>query len=133
MTPAPIQPQPRCSRTPCRTGQFPPISATTARTNNTIERATATGQSLETHAHNMGDRGAAAPGARAGTPGAAAGGVAVASGAAGPSERSDQQTNRGSAGAVHRCWCSTPVAYRRRNVVERCFNRLEQYRAIATC
>ncbi|MFQ6229621.1 transposase [Nocardia sp. NPDC002869] len=25
-----------------------------------------------------------------------------------------------------------PVAYRRRNVVERCFNRLKQYRAIAT-
>jgi transposase len=25
-----------------------------------------------------------------------------------------------------------PVAYKRRNVVERCFNRLKQYRAIAT-
>ncbi|WP_431972530.1 transposase, partial [Nocardia sp. bgisy134] len=25
-----------------------------------------------------------------------------------------------------------PTAYRRRNVVERCFNRLKQYRAIAT-
>ncbi len=25
-----------------------------------------------------------------------------------------------------------PTAFRRRNVVERCFNRLEQYRAIAT-
>lgn len=40
MTPSPAQSQPRCSRTPCQTSQAPPISATAARTNNRIERAT---------------------------------------------------------------------------------------------
>jgi transposase len=48
-------------------------------------------------------------------------------------ERVDQQANRrrrGSAGG--RPSVFDPVAYRRRNVVERCFNRLKQYRAIAT-
>ncbi|TLF97524.1 IS5/IS1182 family transposase, partial [Nocardia cyriacigeorgica] len=44
-----------------------------------------------------------------------------------------QQANRhrrGSAGG--RPPTFDPMAYRRRNVVERCFNRLKQYRAIAT-
>lgn len=48
-------------------------------------------------------------------------------------ERADQQANRrrrGTAGG--RPPTFDPVAYRRRNVVERCFNRLKQYRAIAT-
>lgn len=48
-------------------------------------------------------------------------------------ERVDQQANRrrrGSGGG--RPPVFDPVAYRRRNVVERCFNRLKQYRAIAT-
>ena len=48
-------------------------------------------------------------------------------------ERSDQQANRrrrGSAGG--RPPAFDPLVYRRRNVVERCFNRLKQYRAIAT-
>ena len=48
-------------------------------------------------------------------------------------ERADQQANRarrGSAGG--RPPTFDPVAYKRRNVVERCFNRLKQYRAIAT-
>ncbi len=48
-------------------------------------------------------------------------------------ERSDQQAHRrrrGSAGG--RPPTFDPTAYRRRNVVERCFNRLKQYRAIAT-
>lgn len=48
-------------------------------------------------------------------------------------ERSDQQANRhrrGSAGG--RPPAFDPIAYRRRNVVERCFNRFKQYRAIAT-
>ena len=48
-------------------------------------------------------------------------------------ERADQQANRqrrGPAGA--RPPTFDPVAYRRRNVVERCFQRLKQYRAIAT-
>ncbi|MGW4094952.1 transposase [Nocardia sp. NPDC004750] len=48
-------------------------------------------------------------------------------------ERSDQQADhrrRGS--AAGRPPTFDPTAYRRRNVVERCFNRLEQYRAIAT-
>ena len=48
-------------------------------------------------------------------------------------ERSDQQANRRRRG---RCGgrppAFDPIAYRRRNVVERCFNRLKQYRAIAT-
>lgn len=49
-------------------------------------------------------------------------------------ERSDQQANRRRRGAAGgRPPVFDPVAYRRRNVVEqRCFNRLEQYRAIAT-
>ena len=48
-------------------------------------------------------------------------------------ERADQQANRaqrGSAGG--RPPAFDPVAYKRRNVVERCFNRFKQYRAIAT-
>lgn len=48
-------------------------------------------------------------------------------------ERSDQQAHRrrrGSAGG--RPPAFDPVVYRRRNVVEPCSNRLEQYRAIAT-
>jgi transposase len=47
-------------------------------------------------------------------------------------ERVDEQANRrrrGSAGG--RPPAFDPVAYRRRNV-ERCFNQLKQYRAIAT-
>jgi transposase len=48
-------------------------------------------------------------------------------------ERADQQANRrrrGPAGGRPPSFDS--LAYRRRNVVERCFNRLKQYRAIAT-
>lgn len=48
-------------------------------------------------------------------------------------ERRDQQANRqrrGSAGG--RPPAFDPTIYQRRNVVERCFNRLKQYRAIAT-
>jgi transposase len=48
-------------------------------------------------------------------------------------ERADQQAHRhrrGRAGA--RPPVLDPVVYRRRNVVERCFNRLKRYRAIAT-
>jgi transposase len=48
-------------------------------------------------------------------------------------ERRDQQANRrrrGSAGG--RPPAFDPTAYRRRNVVERCFNRFKHYRAIAT-
>jgi transposase len=48
-------------------------------------------------------------------------------------ERRDQQANRvrrGSAGG--RPPVFDRVAYKRRNVVERCFNRFKQYRAIAT-
>ena len=48
-------------------------------------------------------------------------------------ERADQQANRqrrGSAGG--RPPVFDPITYRRRNVVERCFNRFKQYRAIAT-
>ena len=48
-------------------------------------------------------------------------------------ERRDQQANRlrrGRAGG--RPPAFDPVAYKRRNVVERCFNRLKQFRAIAT-
>lgn len=48
-------------------------------------------------------------------------------------ERADQQANRRRRGRVGgRPPTFDPVAYRRRNVVERCFNRLKQYRAIAT-
>ena len=48
-------------------------------------------------------------------------------------ERRDQQANRQRRGrAGGRPFAFDPVAYRRRNVVERCFNRLKQYRAIAT-
>jgi transposase len=48
-------------------------------------------------------------------------------------ERADQQTNRRRRGrAGGRPPAFDPVAYRRRNVVERCFNQLKQYRAIAT-
>ena len=48
-------------------------------------------------------------------------------------ERRDQQANRqrrGSAGG--RPPAFDPIAYKRRNIVERCFNRLKHYRAIAT-
>jgi transposase len=48
-------------------------------------------------------------------------------------ERADQQANRrrrGSAGG--RPPTFNPDIYKRRNVVERCFNQLKQYRAIAT-
>jgi transposase len=48
-------------------------------------------------------------------------------------QRRDQQANRarrGSAGG--RPPAFDHIAYRRRNVVERCFQRLKQYRAIAT-
>jgi transposase len=48
-------------------------------------------------------------------------------------ERSDQQANRtrrGSRGG--RPPAFDPVIYRRRNIVERCFAQLKQYRAIAT-
>ncbi len=48
-------------------------------------------------------------------------------------ERADQQANRarrGSAGGRPPAFDTT--AYKRRNVVERCFNRFKQYRAIAT-
>lgn len=48
-------------------------------------------------------------------------------------ERVDQQANRRRRGrAGGRPPVFDRVAYRRRNVVERCFNRLKQYRAIAT-
>ncbi len=48
-------------------------------------------------------------------------------------ERVDQQANRRRRGrAGGRPPVFDPVAYRRRNVVERCFQRLKQYRAIAT-
>ena len=48
-------------------------------------------------------------------------------------ERRDQQANRarrGSAGG--RPPAFDKLVYRRRNIVERCFNQLKQYRAIAT-
>ncbi len=48
-------------------------------------------------------------------------------------ERRDQRANRqrrGSAGG--RPPAFDPIAYKRRNVVERCFNRFKQHRAIAT-
>lgn len=48
-------------------------------------------------------------------------------------ERVDQQANRRRRGRLGgRPPTFDPIAYRRRNVVERCFNRLKQYRAIAT-
>ena len=48
-------------------------------------------------------------------------------------ERRDQQANRARRGSTGgRPPAFDPVAYKRRNVVERCFNRLKQYRAIAT-
>ncbi|OLR89440.1 IS5 family transposase [Actinokineospora bangkokensis] len=48
-------------------------------------------------------------------------------------ERRDQQAGRQRRGrAGGRPPVFDPVAYRRRNVVERCFNRLKQFRAIAT-
>ncbi len=48
-------------------------------------------------------------------------------------ERRDQQANRARRGrAGGRPPAFDKTAYRRRNVVERCFNRLKQYRAIAT-
>jgi transposase len=48
-------------------------------------------------------------------------------------ERRDQQANRarrGSAGGRPPAFDKT--IYKRRNIVERCFNRFKQYRAIAT-
>ena len=49
------------------------------------------------------------------------------------SERRDQQANRARRGrAAGRPPVFEKLAYRRRNVVERCFNRLKQYRTIAT-
>jgi transposase len=48
-------------------------------------------------------------------------------------ERRDQQNNRARRGAVGgRPPAFDRTAYRRRNVVERCFQRLKQFRAIAT-
>jgi transposase len=48
-------------------------------------------------------------------------------------ERVDQQANRRRRGSTGgRPPVFDPVVYRRRNVVERCFNRLKQYLAIAT-
>ncbi|WP_344621325.1 transposase, partial [Actinosynnema pretiosum] len=48
-------------------------------------------------------------------------------------ERRDQQANRRRRGrAGGRPPAFDRSAYRRRNVVERCFNRLKQFRAIAT-
>ena len=48
-------------------------------------------------------------------------------------ERRDQQANRQRKGrAGGRPPAFDPTAYKRRNVVERCFNQLKQYRAIAT-
>src|SRR6188768_3400812 len=38
MIPAPIQTQPRCSRTPCQISQAPPISASAARANSRMDR-----------------------------------------------------------------------------------------------
>ncbi len=47
--------------------------------------------------------------------------------------RHDQQANRRRRGrASGRPPAFDPTAYKRRNVVERCFNRLKQFRAIAT-
>lgn len=49
-------------------------------------------------------------------------------------ERRDQQANRLRRGRARgRPPAFDRVAYRRRNVVERCFNRFKQFRAIATC
>jgi transposase len=48
-------------------------------------------------------------------------------------ERRDQRANRARRGrAGGRPPAFDPVIYKRRNVVERCFNRLKQFRAIAT-
>lgn len=48
-------------------------------------------------------------------------------------QRRDQQVNRRRRGAAGgRPPAFDPIAYRRRNIVERCFNRFKQYRAIAT-
>jgi transposase len=48
-------------------------------------------------------------------------------------ERRDQQANRARRGrAGGRPPAFDKTAYRRRNIVERCFNRFKQYRAIAT-
>jgi transposase len=48
-------------------------------------------------------------------------------------ERSDQQANRARRGPRGgRPPTFNPAIYKRRNVVERCFQRLKQYRAIAT-
>jgi transposase len=48
-------------------------------------------------------------------------------------ERTDQQANRARRGcAGGRPPAFDPTAYKRRNIVERCFNRLKHYRAIAT-
>jgi transposase len=48
-------------------------------------------------------------------------------------ERRDQQANRARRGRTGgRPPVFDSIAYKRRNVVERCFNQLKQYRAIAT-
>jgi transposase len=48
-------------------------------------------------------------------------------------ERRDQRANRARRGrSGGRPPAFDPVIYKRRNVVERCFNRLKQFRAIAT-
>jgi transposase len=48
-------------------------------------------------------------------------------------ERSDQKANRARRGSRGgRPPAFDPLAYRRRNIVERCFAQLKQYRAIAT-
>jgi transposase len=47
-------------------------------------------------------------------------------------ERQDQRANRARRGRTRgRPPAFDPVIYKRRNVVERCFNRLKQFRAIA--
>ncbi|GIM64697.1 hypothetical protein Pve01_83950 [Planomonospora venezuelensis] len=45
-------------------------------------------------------------------------------------ERADQMAGRARRG--HRSCAFDPVRYRRRNVVERCFNRLKHFKGIAT-
>ena len=48
-------------------------------------------------------------------------------------ERADQQANRARRGSTGgRPPAFDPVTYKRRNVLQRCFNRFKQYRTIAT-
>ena len=62
--------------------------------------------------------------------------AAISGGAAFPAtipERKDQQANRQRRGqAGGRPPAFDPSIYKRRNIVERCFNQLKQHRAIAT-